>query len=53
MIRSSVDLPEPDGPSSAVSDPAGISSDTPCNASNVPKRLLMLWTAITRLPFAD
>jgi hypothetical protein len=29
----SVDLPEPDGPITAVSSPTGISTSTPCSAS--------------------
>ena len=41
MTRSSVDLPEPDGPSSAVSDPDGISSETSSSASKSPKRFVM------------
>ena len=39
MIRSSVDLPEPLGPSSAVSDPSGTSSVTSSSAVKSPKRL--------------
>ena len=39
MIRSSVDLPEPLGPSSAVSDPSGTSSDTSSSAVKSPNRL--------------
>ena len=38
MIRSSVDLPEPLGPSSAVSDPSGTSSETLSSATKSPKR---------------
>ena len=38
MTRSSVDLPEPDGPSSAVSEPSGISSETSSSAWKSPKR---------------
>ena len=33
MMRSSVDLPEPLGPSSAVSDPSGTSSETSSRAT--------------------
>ena len=50
MTRSSVDLPEPDGPSSAVSEPAGISMDTSCSAWNSPKRFEMPVAAIMRPP---
>ncbi len=39
MIRSSVDLPEPLGPSSAVSEPSGTSSVTSSSAVKSPKRL--------------
>ncbi len=38
-MRSSVVLPEPDGPSSATSSPALMSSDTPCSAGVAPKVL--------------
>ena len=38
MIRSSVDLPEPLGPSSAVSEPSGTSSETSSRATKSPKR---------------
>ena len=36
-MRSSVVLPEPDGPSSATSSPDLISSETPCSAGVSPK----------------
>ena len=39
MIRSSVDLPEPLGPSSAVSEPSGISSETSSSATKSPNDL--------------
>ena len=39
MIRSSVDLPDPEGPSSAVSEPSGTSSETSCSAVKSPKCL--------------
>ena len=41
MIRSSVDLPEPLGPSSAVSEPSGTSSETSSSAVKSPKCLEM------------
>ena len=40
MTRSSVDLPEPEGPSRAVSDPPGTSRLTSSRATKSPKRLL-------------
>src|SRR5262245_66556721 len=46
MIRSSVDLPEPLGPSSAVSEPLFTSSDTSSSAVNAPKDLDTLRTWI-------
>ena len=49
MTRSSVDLPEPDGPSSAVSDPDGISSETSWSASKSPKDLVMCCAVIKSL----
>ncbi len=42
MIRSSVDLPDPLGPSSAVSDPSGTSSETSCRAVKSPNCLAMV-----------
>ena len=39
-MRSSVVLPEPDGPSSATSSPELISSETPCSAGVSPKALI-------------
>jgi hypothetical protein len=39
MTRSRVDLPLPDGPSRAVSEPLGISTDTSSSAAKSPKRL--------------
>ena len=51
MIRSSVDLPPPLGPSSAVSEPDGTSSVTSSRATASPKRfeidstwMLIAWT---------
>ena len=46
-MRSSVDLPEPDGPSSAVSEPSGMSSEIASSAVKSPKRLTMSVAAIT------
>src|SRR4051812_16299847 len=46
MIRSSVDLPEPLGPSSAVSEPSGTSSVTRSSAVKSPKFLVTAWTSI-------
>ena len=40
MIRSSVDLPEPLGPSSAVSEPSATSSETSSRAAKSPKRFV-------------
>ena len=55
MIRSSVDLPEPLGPSSAVSEPSGISSETSSSATKSPKRFVTSVTGIMRrlLPWLD
>src|SRR5690606_8014133 len=41
IARRSVDLPEPDGPSTTVTDPGRTVSDTPRSTSSVPK---LLWT---------
>ena len=50
MIRSSVDLPEPLGPSSEVSDPSWISSETSSSALKSPNDLVTSRTAIMRHP---
>ena len=51
MIRSSVDLPEPLGPSTAVSEPSGISSETSSTATKSPNRFVMLRTSmLTSVP---
>ena len=44
MTRSSVDLPPPLGPSSAVSEPDGMSTETSSRAAKSPKLLLTLRT---------
>src|SRR5690606_30541048 len=44
MIRSSVVLPQPEGPSSAVNSPAGKSRETSSSATKSPKRL---WICLT------
>ena len=36
IMRSSVDLPQPEGPSSTVNEPSGMPSDTPFTASTPP-----------------
>ena len=46
MMRKSVDLPPPEGPSSAVSDPAGMSMDTSERAAKVPNRFVRWLTVI-------
>ena len=35
-MRSRVDLPQPDGPTSTQKEPSGMSSDTPFTASTLP-----------------
>ena len=50
MTRSSVDLPEPLGPSSAVSEPSSTSSETSSRARKSPKRFVTSVTAITTGP---
>src|SRR4051794_33529644 len=46
MTRSSVVLPEPDGPSSAISSPLGTASDTSLSAANAPYCLVTRWMSI-------
>ncbi len=48
MIRRIVLLPEPDGPSSATSWPAGTSNETPSTAWNEPNRLRRFLTAMAK-----
>ena len=36
-MRSSVDLPQPDGPTSTTNSPSAMSTLTPCNTSKAPK----------------
>ena len=50
MMRSSVDLPPPLGPSSAVSEPVGTSSDTSSSATASPKRFEMDSTSMLTPP---
>ena len=52
MMRSSVVLPEPDGPSSATSSPAGMSRFRLSQTTVSPKRLLRLRTSMLMVPFA-
>jgi len=42
IMRSSVDLPQPDGPTSTVNEPSAIAMSTPCSTSTSPKRLRTL-----------
>src|SRR5215210_5118652 len=52
MTRSSVDLPPPDGPSRAVSDPPAIVTLTSSRATKVPNCFVTLWTEMVMvLPF--
>jgi hypothetical protein len=46
MIRSRVDLPDPLGPRSAVSEPPSTSSETSSRAANSPKRLVTFLATI-------
>src|SRR3954471_20278032 len=46
ITRSSVDLPPPLGPSSAVSEPSGTTTDTSLSAACSPNRLLTPWASI-------
>jgi hypothetical protein len=51
ITRSRVDLPEPLGPSSAVSAPSGAVSVTSSRARKAPKLLVTASTEIMRGPF--
>src|SRR5690606_5247173 len=46
MMRNSVVLPQPDGPSKATSSPVGKSSDTSFRAEKLPKFLWIFFTWI-------
>src|ERR1700710_1953959 len=48
MMRSSVVLPEPDGPSSASSSPLATLRSTSSSAANAPNRFTMFRTSITQ-----
>ena len=50
ITRSSVDLPLPLGPSSAVSEPSGISSETSSRATKSPNCLVTLSALIAITP---
>jgi hypothetical protein len=52
MMRRSVDLPLPLGPSNAVSEPAGTATDTSSSAMNDPNVLLTERASIIRSPSA-
>ena len=42
-MRSSVDLPQPDGPTSTVNEPSAMSMSTPCSTAVSPKFFLTAW----------
>ena len=42
-MRSSVDLPQPDGPTSTVNEPSAMSMSTPCRTAVSPKFFLTDW----------
>ena len=44
IMASSVDFPQPDGPTSTMNSPGSTSRSTPFSTSTVPKRLLRLRT---------
>ena len=44
IMRSNVDLPQPDGPTSTVNEPSAISMSTPCSTAVSPKRLCTEWS---------
>ncbi len=43
IIRSRVDLPQPDGPTSTVNEPSAMSMSTPCRIAVSPKFFLTDW----------
>ena len=42
-MRSRVDLPQPDGPTSTVNEPSWMSMSTPCRMATSPKFFLTDW----------
>ncbi len=42
-MRSSVDLPQPDGPTSTVNEPSAMSMSTPCSTAVSPKLFRTDW----------
>ena len=54
-MRSSVDLPQPDGPTRTTNSPSAMSMETPCSTSTVPKDLRtsrIVTTAMLRSPLS-
>ena len=43
IMRSSVDLPQPEGPTSTVNEPSAMSMSTPCRMAVSPKFFLTAW----------
>ena len=51
-MRSSVDLPQPEGPTSTTNSPSSIGIDTPCRTSKLPNdfRTSRIWTDDIQFP---
>ena len=43
IMRSKVDLPQPEGPTSTVNEPSRMSMSTPCRIGTSPKFFLTAW----------
>ena len=50
-IRRSVDLPQPDGPTSTTNSPSLMSKLIPCRTLVVPKDFSMFWNATVAIGF--
>ena len=46
IMRSSVLLPQPDGPTSTTNSPFSIARSTPCSTETMPKFLRTFWISI-------
>ena len=51
-MRSSVDLPHPDGPTRTVNEPSAMSMSTPCRTAVSPKVLRTDWMVTLAMGFA-
>ena len=51
IMRSSVDLPQPDGPTRTVNEPSAMSMSTPCSTGVSPKLFFTCWIVTLAIGF--